>query len=61
LVAQPPNQIGEMLGYALIDDVVVHGSQLLPDPGLNFPTQTCFGLVGSGGLSATGSTGSSLV
>jgi hypothetical protein len=46
LIAQAPNQIGQMLRYALIDDVVVHGAQLLADPSLNFPAQTGFGLVG---------------
>jgi DNA-directed RNA polymerase specialized sigma24 family protein/AmiR/NasT family two-component response regulator len=48
LVAEPTNKIGDVLRHALIDDVVVHGPQLLADPRLNFPAQTCFGLVGVG-------------
>src|SRR5579863_9906081 len=49
LVAQPANQIGEVRGHALINDLVVHCAQLLADPRLDFPAQTGFGLVGGGG------------
>src|ERR1700688_3989011 len=45
LVTQAANQIGEMVRHALIDDVVVHRAQLLPDPGLNLTAQACFGLL----------------
>src|SRR5580658_6060463 len=31
LVAEPANQIGEVVWHALTDDVVVHGAQLLAD------------------------------
>ncbi len=68
LIAQSPNQIGEMRRHALIDDVVINGAQLLADAGLNLPAESRFGLWGSGsdhvvlasGFSLTGSTGSRL-
>src|SRR5579863_143323 len=40
LVTQAANEVGDVVGHALIDDVVVHGAQLLADPRLNFPAQT---------------------
>src|ERR1700728_13648 len=49
LVAEPANQIGEVLGHPLTDHVVVHGAQLLADPRLNFAAQTSLGFVGIGG------------
>jgi len=35
LVAEPPDEILNVLWHALVDDVVVHGAQLLADSGLN--------------------------
>src|SRR5208283_1594947 len=35
LVAQPANQVGDMLRHAFVDDLVVHGAQLLPDARLH--------------------------
>src|SRR4029077_4669667 len=46
LVAQPANQIDDMWGDTLIDNVVVQGPQLLPDASLNLPAQASFGLMG---------------
>src|SRR3984893_19228304 len=48
LIAEAANEVGEMRRHALIDEVVVHGAQLLPDTGLHLPAQTGF-FVGSGG------------
>ena len=49
LIAQTANEIGKMLRHTLVDHVVVHGAQLLSDPGLNLPAQTGFLMGSSGG------------
>src|SRR6202043_2148074 len=41
LFAQAADQVGDMRRHALIDDVVVHGPQLLSDLGLNLSSQPC--------------------
>src|SRR6516225_1671015 len=38
-----------MLGHALVDDIIIHGAQLLPDPGLNFAAQARLAPVVSSG------------
>jgi hypothetical protein len=48
LIAEAANEVSEMRRHALVDEVVVHGTQLLPDTGLHFPAQTGF-FMGSGG------------
>jgi hypothetical protein len=35
LVAQPANQVRDVLRHPLIDDIVVQGAQLLPNARLN--------------------------
>ena len=39
LLAQPANQIGDVLRHAFLDDIVVHGAQLVADSGLNLGIQ----------------------
>src|SRR5580704_15038166 len=46
LIAQAADQIGDMVRHALIDDVVVHGPQLLADLGLDLTAQSCLGFRG---------------
>ena len=45
LLAEPADKIADVLRHALADDVVVHGAQLLPDPGLDLAAQTGFRLM----------------
>jgi hypothetical protein len=44
LLAQPPNEFGEMRRHALIDHIIIDGSQLLADSSLHFPAEPGFGL-----------------
>src|SRR5581483_11548015 len=49
LIAQAADEVGQVRGHAFIDYVVVNGAELLPDPSLDFATQTRGWLVLRGG------------
>src|SRR5580692_8915964 len=44
LLAKSANQVGNVLGNALFDDVVIQGTQLLADAGLHFAPKAHFRL-----------------
>src|SRR5277367_2679916 len=45
LVVETGEQLVDVIRHTLADDVVVHGSQLLPDPGLDLSAKTRFGFM----------------
>jgi len=45
LFAEPADKISDVLRNALADDIVIHGAQLLPDPGLDLSAQASLRLV----------------
>jgi hypothetical protein len=40
---QSADQIGEAIRHSLFDDIVIHGAELMADPGLDFCIEAAFG------------------